>query len=174
MLFRSYSPISVVPHIHERARILLENDEIVQFIDPRTFGKITLLKSADLSTCLPKLGAEPLSNDFNTIYLRKATTNRTIPIKTLLLDQSVIAGLGNIYVCEILYRAHIKPSTPAKSIGSISTKAIVKHTKEVLAEALAVGGTSISDYRRIDDKTGEFQNFLQVYQIGRASCRERV
>ena len=158
-----YSPISVIPHIHERARILLENDEIVQFIDPRTFGKITLQKSADLSTCLPKLGAEPLSNDFNTIYLRKATTNRTIPIKTLLLDQSVIAGLGNIYVCEILYRAHIKPSTPSKSISSISNKAIVKHTKEVLAEALAVGGTSISDYRRIDDKTGEFQNFLQVY-----------
>jgi formamidopyrimidine-DNA glycosylase len=82
----------------------------------------------------------------------------------VLLDQSVVAGLGNIYVCEILYRAKINPETKANTLTDAQLKQIVKHTKEVLTAAIANNGTSVSDFRQVDDKTGQFQNFLQVYQ----------
>jgi formamidopyrimidine-DNA glycosylase len=80
------------------------------------------------------------------------------------MDQKIIAGLGNIYVCEILYRAGINPEKPANKITRKNIVKIIQQTKEVLTEAIDKGGTSISDYRRIDDKPGSFQNFLQVYQ----------
>jgi formamidopyrimidine-DNA glycosylase len=159
-----YEPDPGEPHKHERARILLLSQDALRFIDPRTFGKITLLKSSHLQSYLPKLGPEPLSDDFNASYLYRILRERKAPIKNLLLDQSIVAGLGNIYVCELLYRSGIRPYRPGSSISLQSTRLIVHHTREVLLEALAVGGTSISDYRQIDDKSGEFQNFLQVYQ----------
>ena len=152
------------PHKHERARIRLSGGDAIRFIDPRTFGKITLLKSENLSSFMPSLGPEPMSDEFDAAYLYHKIHNRSAPIKNLLLDQGLIAGLGNIYVCELLFRSGIRPDTPGSKISRKHTGLMVKHTRAVLQEALAVGGTSISDYRRIDDKTGEFQNFLQVYQ----------
>jgi len=159
-----YEASALEPHKHERARISLLGGDVIRFIDPRTFGKITLLKSDNLARFMPNLGPEPLSEDFNPEYLQSVLAERNAPVKNLLLDQRLIAGLGNIYVCELLYRAKVLPDRAGKSINAREAKSIVKHTKEVLKEALAVGGTSISDYRRIDDKTGEFQNFLKVYQ----------
>jgi formamidopyrimidine-DNA glycosylase len=84
------------------------------------------------------------------------------------MDQKIIAGLGNIYANEILYRAKINPETPASSLSSQRLSKLIKTTKTVLNEAIEKNGTSISDYRRIDDKKGEFQNFLQIYQ--KTSC----
>ncbi len=152
------------PHKHERARILLEGSAALRFIDPRTFGKITLLKTNNLSSFLPKLGPEPLSDNFQEDHLLKTLKNRQAPIKNLLLDQRIVAGLGNIYVCELLYRSGIRPDRPGGRISKKNASDIVKHSRDVLSEALAVGGTSISDYRQVDDKSGEFQNFLKVYQ----------
>lgn len=149
---------------HERARIILNNGEVVHFIDIRTFGKIIHCKTANVSAYLPNLGLEPLSDEFTTVTLAKLVKSKKSPIKTVLLDQSIIAGLGNIYVCEALYRSAISPLIPAGKLKPNEIELIVQHTRNVLNEALAVGGTSISDFRRIDDKTGEFQNFLQVYQ----------
>jgi len=159
-----YDPHPEDVHKHERARIHLRGEDAIRFIDPRTFGKITLLKSSNLDHYLPKLGPEPLSMDFNPLYLYQVVHTRKAPIKNLLLDQGLVAGLGNIYVCELLYRSGIHPETPGNRITKPRAKMMVKHCKDVLNEALAVGGTSISDYRRIDDKSGEFQNFLRVYQ----------
>jgi len=159
-----YDPNPEDIHKHERARINLQGGDAIRFIDPRTFGKITLLKSSNLARYLPKLGPEPLSADFNPPYLYQIVHSRKAPIKNLLLDQGLVAGLGNIYVCELLYRSGIHPETPGTRITKAQAKLMVKHCKDVLKEALAVGGTSISDYRRIDDKSGEFQNFLRVYQ----------
>ena len=159
-----YEPQPDEPHKHERARILLTSDDALRFIDIRTFGKITLLDSCNLAKYLPALGPEPLSKDYNPAYLKQAFKNRKAPVKNLLLDQRLVAGLGNIYVCELLFRSGIRPDRPGSSISAKELREIVKHTKEVLLEALAVGGTSISDYRQIDDKTGEFQHFLKVYQ----------
>ncbi len=149
---------------HQRACFLLAESQRVLFIDPRTFGKITLCKTANLSKFVATLGPEPLTNRFTGTYLLEKLKNKKAPIKNVLLDQSIVAGLGNIYVCEILYRAGIRPATESNSISQAKLNSIVKHTKAVLSEAISHNGTSISDYRRVDDKSGEFQAFLRVYQ----------
>lgn len=152
------------PLKHERARIVLEDGAVFHFIDPRTFGKIVRCAAGELSQYLPKLGLEPLAKDFSAAKLAPLLAKRKMPIKNVLLDQKVIAGLGNIYVCEVLFRAGVDPERKACEISLPDLKKIVLHTREVLAEAITKGGTSISDFRRIDDKTGEFQEFLRVYQ----------
>jgi len=151
-------------HKHERARILLQGGDAVRFIDPRTFGKIVLTATENLGSYLPSLGPEPLGEEFSAKYLQGAFAGKKMPVKNALLDQRIVAGLGNIYVCEILYRSGLRPDLPAGKISLPRLKLIVSHTRDVLSESLAVGGTSVSDYRRIDDKSGEFQNFLRVYQ----------
>jgi formamidopyrimidine-DNA glycosylase len=149
---------------HERACFLLSGREKLHFIDIRTFGKIILCRTANVESYLPSLGVEPLSADFTPAYLAARLKGRSAPIKNSLLDQSVVAGLGNIYVCEVLYRCGIRPDKPSRDLGPKQLKLLVKHTREVLAEAIAMNGTSVSDFRRVDDKTGEFQNYLRVYQ----------
>ncbi|MCB5234527.1 MAG: bifunctional DNA-formamidopyrimidine glycosylase/DNA-(apurinic or apyrimidinic site) lyase [Candidatus Cloacimonetes bacterium] len=159
-----YEPCPVGIHKHERARFELENGEAIRFIDPRTFGKIWLFKSESLERYLPNLGVEPLGDGFDEAYLANALKGRKAPVKNLLLDQRLIAGLGNIYVCELLYRSGVRPDRSGESVKSSEIKRMVKDTKEVLREAIIAGGTSISDYRNVDDKSGEFQRFLRVYQ----------
>jgi len=149
---------------HIRALLSLSGCARVVFNDIRTFGKIIVAPISKIDDYLPNLGPEPLSREFTYLCLQKAFIKKTAPIKNALLDQTVIAGLGNIYVCEILYRAGIAPETHSNLLSTAQLKSIVKHTKEVLTEAIAKNGTSVSDFRQIDDKTGEFQNFLQVYQ----------
>lgn len=159
-----YSPQVIPVDKHERARILLEDGAVLHFIDPRTFGKITICDIVDFTNYLPELGFEPLSPEFTAKNLKQTLANRKLPIKQALLDQKVIAGLGNIYVCEILYRAKIHPLRGVNTLTDAEYKKIITHTRQVLSEAILKGGTSISDFRRIDDKTGEFQKFLRVYQ----------
>ncbi|NCU27151.1 bifunctional DNA-formamidopyrimidine glycosylase/DNA-(apurinic or apyrimidinic site) lyase, partial [Candidatus Nomurabacteria bacterium] len=153
---------------HQRACFLLADEHKIPFIDPRTFGKITICRTENVSNYVTRLGAEPLETGFTAEYLQQKLSRKKSPIKTALLDQSTVAGLGNIYVCEILYRAKIRPDRDSASLSLSRLRVIVKQTKQVLAEALENNGTSISDFRRIDDKTGEFQNLLRVYQ--KKSC----
>lgn len=159
-----YEPHPKGIHKHERARFELESGEAIRFIDPRTFGKLWLIKGENLDSYLPNLGVEPLTEDYNPGYLASKLKARKAPIKNLLLDQRLIAGLGNIYVCELLYRSGVRPDRSGGSIKPAEIKRMVKDAKEVLQEALIAGGTSISDYRNVDDKSGEFQSFLRVYQ----------
>ncbi len=149
---------------HERACFMLARGERLHFIDPRTFGKIILCRTSDLNEFLPHLGFEPLQQDFTPGALGKALARRKMPVKSAIMDQRIIAGLGNIYACEILYRAGIDPDKPAGSLSPSELRKLVRHTKEVLTEAIAQNGTSISDFRRVDDKQGGFQDFLKVYQ----------
>jgi formamidopyrimidine-DNA glycosylase len=149
---------------HVRALLSLAGCARVVFNDIRTFGKIIVTPENKIIDYLPKLGPEPLTREFTHHCIKDAFQKRKAPVKNVMLDQSVIAGLGNIYVCEILYRAGIAPETPADQINVAQLKSIVKHTKEVLTAAIENNGTSVSDFRQIDDKTGEFQKFLKVYQ----------
>lgn len=149
---------------HVRALLSMSGCARVLFNDVRTFGKIIVTPINKIAEYLPKLGPEPLSDDFNAEYLKQAFAKKTMPIKTALLDQAIVAGLGNIYVCEILFRAKVNPVVKAGSLTLAKLKLIVEHTKDVITEAIAKNGTSVSDFRQIDDQTGEFQNFLQVYQ----------
>jgi formamidopyrimidine-DNA glycosylase len=152
------------PQKHERARINLACGELLHFIDIRTFGKIILCKTDNIPLFMPQLGLEPLDKTFTPAALAAKLKGKIAPIKSALLNQRIIAGLGNIYVCEILYRTGINPTIPAGDLTNPALKRIVQETVQVLSEAIAMGGTSISDFRRIDDKTGEFQHFLRVYQ----------
>ena len=153
---------------HARAEIIFNDNTKLIFNDVRTFGKILIYGMNDKVISLEKLGMEPLSNEFDVVYLKNKLKNRKTPIKNILLDQTVIAGLGNIYVAEILFRVKIHPVTPANKIKVTGLKKIVSETKNVLHEAIKHNGTTISDYRSVEDKTGEFQNFLKVY--GKKSC----
>jgi len=153
---------------HARAEIIFTDKTKLIFDDVRTFGKIEIMKKQANVPAIQNLGVEPLSDEFDAKYLKDRIRNRKAPIKNVLLDQSVIAGLGNIYVAEILYRVKIHPAVQANMIKISSLKRIVAETKSVLRDAIKHNGTTISDYRSIEDKTGEFQNFLKVY--GKKSC----
>ena len=153
---------------HSRAEIIFSDKTKLIFDDVRTFGKIQVMKQNDEIPTILNLGAEPLLDEFNSEYLKNKLNNKKTPIKNALLDQKVIAGLGNIYVAEILFRAKIHPAIPANKIKINSIRKIVLETKNVLKEAIKHNGTTISDYRSVEDKTGEFQNFLKVY--GKKIC----
>jgi len=148
---------------HERARIYFNDDTYLRFDDVRTFGTIDCLNQNEFPQYFAKLGIEPLSDEFNYQYLKDKMKTINSPVKSFLLDQSKIAGLGNIYVCEALFRAKIYPLTAAKNVKLNQIKKLVQEIRSVLIQAIECNGTTISDYRRVDDKTGTFQNFLQVY-----------
>jgi formamidopyrimidine-DNA glycosylase len=149
---------------HTRAVINFRDNTLLQFEDIRTFGSIKAYNIDATDPAILKLGPEPLLEEFNANYLSKVLQKKKSPIKTILLDQTVIAGLGNIYVCELLYRINIHPLTLGNRLTKAEVKRVITATKEVLAEALIHNGTSISDFRNIDDKPGSFQKFLRVYQ----------
>lgn len=159
---------------HARAEIIFSDHTKLIFNDVRTFGKILILRSAEIVEVFQRLGAEPLSDIFDERYLSEKIHKRKSPIKNILLDQHVIAGLGNIYAAEILYRSKIDPRLPGNRITQIQIREIVKRTKQVLREAIKHNGTTISDYRSVEDKTGEFQNFLKVYGQKICECGAEI
>jgi len=116
----------------------------------------------------------PLSDQLNPEFLSKQLKNRKIPIRNLLLNQNIIAGLGNIYVLEILYRCKIDPRLQADGLSLIQIEKIVEQTKVVLKEAIEKNGTTISDYRSVEDQSGQFQNFLCVYQKKKCKCGTEI
>ena len=160
------SPVKISSH--ERANLMFEDETKLIFNDVRAFGKIQIYEKDDKVESLEKLGLEPFSKDFNEKYLKKKFINRKSPIKNLLLNQRIISGLGNIYANEILYRARISPLKKGNKLSLKKLKTIVEQTKIVLKEAIKHNGTTISDYRSVENKTGEFQNLLKVY--GKKTC----
>lgn len=140
--------------------------------DPRRFGFFLMMKHAEVDAYAPfaVMGPEPLGNGFNGAYLVEALSKKASPIKTALLDQSVVAGLGNIYVCEALYRARIHPETPAKNVKEEALEALTSHVRDVLNEALASGGSSLKDHKQVDGTLGYFQHRFAVYDREGHSC----
>jgi formamidopyrimidine-DNA glycosylase len=159
---------------HARAELVFSDNTKLIFNDVRAFGKIQIYKKNDEVESLEKIGLEPFSKDFNEKYLKMKFINRKSHIKSLLLNQRIVAGLGNIYVNEILYRARISPKKKGNQISLKKLKTIVEQTKKVLEQAIKHNGTTISDYRNVEDKTGEFQNFLNVYGKELCKCGHRI
>jgi formamidopyrimidine-DNA glycosylase len=146
-------------------------------VDVRRFGRLEIHpKGADIPV-LKRLGIDPLSKAFNakalpTLVLSRAgNKRRTRAIHTLLLDQSLIAGVGNIYAAEALFRAGIRPTRQAGKITKAELERLAKSIQTVLKEAVKAGGTTISDYRRVDDKPGGFRIRLRVYSREGELCR---
>ena len=144
----------------------------VTYYDPRRFGYMALINTAtlDLHPWFASLGPEPLSEAFDSGRLASAFAGRKQGPKTLLLDQSIVAGLGNIYVCEALHRARISPFKPAGRIAKARLQRLVEVIGEVLREAIAAGGSTLRDYASADGALGYFQHRFQVYDREGQPC----
>jgi formamidopyrimidine-DNA glycosylase len=157
---------------HTHVIIDMESGARLEFNDPRRFGYMDLIDEDALEAhpWFKGLGPEPLGNAFNLPYLKKALAGKKAPIKAALLDQRVVAGLGNIYVVEALYRAGIAPT---KEAGRISTQRLEKlfHAiRAVLEEAIEAGGSTLSDYAQVDGAQGGFQHRFRVYDREGEAC----
>ncbi len=160
------------PVLHEH--LVLETDEgwRVGFVDPRRFGSVDLVPTAaeDRHRLLAELGPEPLDDDFTPARLSAALLGKRTPIKAALLDQKVVAGLGNIYVCEALFRARLSPLRSAHTIPGARVGRLVPAIKETLRDAIAAGGSSLRDYVQPDGELGYFQHAWKVYAREGESC----
>ncbi len=151
------------PHKHHRVWFHLGEDLLMVFQDSRCLGTLELYESLEAFEAVKPLGVEPLSENLTSDYLEKSFGSRSAPIKNLLMDQTRVAGIGNIYASEILFATGIAPTRPGNKLKTQDYKNLVQVTQQILNEAIKKNGTSISDFRRVDEQTGEFQNFLKVY-----------
>jgi formamidopyrimidine-DNA glycosylase len=144
----------------------------VTFFDARRFGYMDLIETDALEAhpWFKGLGPEPLGPDFDADHLARAFEGRIQNVKATLLDQRVVAGLGNIYVCEALHRARISPSTPAGRLTTRRIAALAKAIREVLEEAIAAGGSTLRDYARADGELGYFQHAFRAYGREHEPC----
>ena len=161
------------PEKHDHVVFHMANGARVTFNDPRRFGAMDLAPSSKVEShkLLQNLGPEPLGNAFHEDYLISRLRGRNMPIKSALLDQNVVAGLGNIYVCEALYRAGISPLRKAGQISDKRLARLVPIIREVLAEAIEAGGSSLRDYRQADGELGYFQHTFRVYDRAGQPCQ---
>ncbi len=145
----------------------------VTYNDPRRFGFMEMWPTVNMLAYprLRDLGPEPLSNAFNAAYLADALAGRRTPIKAALLDQKVVAGLGNIYVCEALFRAGLSPRRKAASLTSGRVDRLVQAINAVIAEAIEAGGSSLRDFSAADGSLGYFQHGFAVYDREGVACR---
>lgn len=153
------------PEKHDHVVLEIEGGARVTFNDARRFGAMDLLAegAGDSHPLLAGLGPEPLGNGFDGDYLAGRLAGRGMPVKSALLDQRIVAGLGNIYVCEVLHRAGIDPRRPAGSLSPGAVATLVPVIRAVLDEAIAAGGSSLRDYRQADGELGYFQHSFRVY-----------
>lgn len=144
----------------------------VTFNDARRFGAMDLARTSALEDhwLIEKLGPEPLGNQFDEDHLVDALRGRNTPIKTALLDQRVVAGLGNIYVCEALHRAGISPVRKAGRLSAQRVRTLVPIIRDVLGEAIEAGGSSLRDHRQADGNLGYFQHNFRVYDREGHAC----
>jgi formamidopyrimidine-DNA glycosylase len=165
------APVSNAPdtlHEHltlETAPTAEERGWRLGFVDPRRFGSVDLVatEQEDSHRLLAGLGPEPLDDAFTSEFLSGALAGRRTPIKAALLDQRMVAGLGNIYVCEALFRAGISPQRLAYTVAGSRGARLVPAIKAVLGEAIAAGGSSLRDYVQPDGELGYFQHAWRVY-----------
>jgi formamidopyrimidine-DNA glycosylase len=163
---------------HDHIVFHMSNGATVTFNDPRRFGSMKLVSRAKLEhePLLRALGPEPLGNEFDAAMLAEACAGKKTSLKAALSDQRVVAGLGNIYVCEALYRARLSPKRVASTIADRNGKPneraekLVDAIKAVLKDAIEAGGSSLRDHRRADGSLGDFQHNFQVYDREGQPC----
>jgi formamidopyrimidine-DNA glycosylase len=159
------------PAAHDHFDLALANGPVVRFRDPRRFG-LVLWHAGDPLThkLLRDIGPEPLSSALTAEWLYRETRARSGAIKNALMDSHLIAGVGNIYANEALYRARINPKLPARRIGLARYAILVDKIRETLTDAIAAGGSSLRDYVNSEGEAGFFQNRFFVYGRGGAAC----
>lgn len=157
---------------HDHIVLATDRDIWVRFNDARRFGAmdLTTLDALETHKLLAGLGPEPLSNAFNGPALALALKGRRTPIKAALLDQHVVAGIGNIYACEALYRAGLSPRRQAYTVQGERAERLAAAVKQVLAEAIEAGGSTLRDYRQADGELGYFQHAFKAYGREGEAC----
>jgi formamidopyrimidine-DNA glycosylase len=160
------------PAKHDHVVFHMENGARVTFNDARRFGAMDLMSTerAGEHWLLKDLGPEPLGNGFHADYLVGRLSGRVMPVKAALLDQRIVAGLGNIYVSEVLFRARTDPRRAAGDLTATEIGELVPVIRTVLDEAIAAGGSSLRDYRQADGELGYFQHSFRVYDREGAPC----
>ena len=162
---------------HDHVVLTLDNGVRVVYTDPRRFGLMDLFPEADAAAhkLLKGIGVEPLGNELNADYLAGHFRGKAAPLKAALLDQRIIAGLGNIYVCEALHRAGLSPKRRSRTLVKKKgpdprLEVLVRHIREILNEAIVAGGSTLNDYARADGTPGEFQQRFRVYGLEGEAC----
>lgn len=150
---------------HDHVDFVMRGGAVVRFTDPRRFGVITLIGADEVTShkMLAGIGPEPLGNAFNAEVLATGIAKRASPIKTVLLDQKLVAGLGNIYVCEALFRSGIAPARLAKDLKFAEIDRLYREIRLVLEDAIRAGGSSLKDHRQANGELGYFQHDFRVY-----------
>lgn len=151
---------------HEHVVFRLSGDQTLRYEDPRRFGFILLTRLSTPGVTpseLDHLGPEPLFSGFSGNYLAAELAGRSLPVKSALMDNRIVVGVGNIYANESLFAAKIHPMTPAGKLSRPRISRLVKAVKRVLAAAIEAGGTTISDFKTVDGSTGRFHVELKVY-----------
>jgi formamidopyrimidine-DNA glycosylase len=164
--------------VHDHVVFHMSNGAVITFNDPRRFGYMDLFVRAELEQHkhFKDLGVEPLSNQLDAVWLGRKAAGRVTEVKAFLMDQRVIAGLGNIYVCEVLFRAGLKPTRRSGSLSggrgraSERCEALVHAIRSVLGEAIEAGGSSLRDYKHVNGELGYFQKAHQVYDREGSPC----
>ena len=181
-IFRTsfYYDLNVL-HKHNHIYFKLNNDLVLIYNDVRRFGFFKLYNTTQLNKIifLRKLGIEPLSKIFNIEYFKKFIKNRKKNIKNLLMDQTFVSGLGNIYVNEALFLSKIKPLRICNSLNKNEIKNLILNIKKVLKFAISKGGSSVRDFQNTLGKSGNFQQFFRVYgqknkKCSRISCNGKI
>ncbi len=166
---------------HDHVVFDMEGGTRIVFYDHRRFGFMDLIAedALDGSKHLALIGPEPLGNEFSAAVLARQMKSRKSPVKSVLLDQRTVAGLGNIYVCEALFRSGISPKREASSIGTERIERLTRAIRDVLSEAIEAGGSTLRDYAQADGELGYFQHRFDVYDregdlCSKPQCGARV
>lgn len=156
--------------LHDHLRIVFTDRTCLTYNDPRRFGFFEVLDSKTEKLRFGHLGPEPLSEEWNGLSLWQSLRGKSVAIKTAIMDQRVVVGVGNIYACEALFQAGIRPSRKASRVSKIEAQDLVKLTKDILKQAILGGGSSVSDFHNPLEQEGKFQNNHQVYGRKGESC----
>ncbi len=148
---------------HDHVDLCLESGVVIRYNDPRRFGAWLWQDAKTSHALFAKLGPEPLSEDFSGEYLFRQSRNKRMPIKQFIMNNAQVVGVGNIYANEALFLAKIHPQRAAQSLTEQESQALVVIIKEVLAKAIAKGGTTLKDFAQVDGKLGYFAQELNVY-----------
>lgn len=164
--------IDLEPAPHQHLTIETDEGRVIGFVDPRRFGALDLVDTAaeDAHRLIASLGPEPLEPGFTPAVLAASLAGKATPIKAALLDQAIVAGLGNIYVSEALFRAEIDPARLAGTIGGTRARRLVPAIRATLTEAIAAGGSSLRDYVQPSGELGYFQHAWKVYDRAGQPC----
>ena len=161
---------------HTHLEIITTGKKKMKFIDPRRFGSVLLHETNNLNThkLIKNLAPEPLTKEFNATYLFKALKGRSANIKSIIMNQFIVGGVGNIYASESLYKAKIRPGRQAKSLSLTECVLLAKSIIKVLKRSIKLGGSSINDYSLVDGNLGFFQREFEVYGKEGKICRKKT